>query len=191
MKQHRMFFGFSIEPSFLNVFESSLMEVKHLLSDHSFRWIKETNYHITVKFLGHLPGEKKAELLQSELSWSFHPLTFVPKAWGFFGQRNLRALALEFEEEKSRCKEVVEEVDEFCMNILGLEKRQQVFRPHMTFGRKLGEMDESTTRHMNQILDHISLPKLHLHLSHIHLYESFREDDQLRYAIEKSFCLKN
>lgn len=117
-----------------------------MTSDADVKWVKPSNMHLTLKFLGEIDegqAEKIKELLheiaseKSIFETGFSGLGFFPN------KQRPRVIWLGINKGMEILKDLAEKIDDKTA-VLGIEKEERAFSPHLTLGRfrSLKNIDE-------------------------------------------------
>ncbi|MBI4387933.1 MAG: RNA 2',3'-cyclic phosphodiesterase [Candidatus Omnitrophica bacterium] len=119
--------------------QKKLISLAELLKNRSngFRWVKEENLHMTLRFLGEVEESKIAHmelgLRQALQEFESFPIIFS----GFRGFPNLshcRVLWVDVIEGADSCRQLKKVIDESLVSF-GFPKETEEFVPHMTLAR--------------------------------------------------------
>jgi 2'-5' RNA ligase len=112
-----------------------------------WRWVRDDNFHITLKFLGETdPALIKplvaAGLSVAEASSSFE--TVYSRFGAFPGLKRPRVLFYGMDEGQEKMASLALGVDN-AVEYLGFEKEKRPFRPHLTLARIKADLDQRVT----------------------------------------------
>jgi len=135
----RSFVAIELPPDALDYCEEATIRAKRLLgsAESAVRWVRPEGIHITLKFLGSVPGDQVPELArrltaalaaQPAFELTIHGLGVFPNP------RSPRVIWLGLEEDLAALREAHQRV-EVATEPLGYPHERQPFRPHLTLGR--------------------------------------------------------
>lgn len=134
MHDLRTFIAVKIEP------RHSLIQLMHQLkksfSEESIKWVAENNFHLTLKFLGGTSPQQMNEIkaVLQNIGRSFPAFHFDLKGIGYFKRKGQpRVLFIKIEKD-ALLKQLAAEIDT-QFSLLGFEKENRPFNPHLTLGR--------------------------------------------------------
>ena len=108
-----------------------------ITSDADVKWVKPSNMHLTLKFLGEIDEEQAEKikgfldeivLEESVFETGFSGLGFFPN------QRRPRVIWLGINKGIEVLKDLADKIDDKTA-IIGIEKEERAFSPHLTLGR--------------------------------------------------------
>lgn len=184
-----MFFGFGLDPIFLKSFQKCLFSVQQDFSHDAIRWIRAENYHITLKFLGHCSLLQKKSFLEVFDKVPKFSIDLQAIGWSFFGERNPRAIALEFTSPKNSLQKLKNVLDQTLEEKIQNHSQHRLLRPHLTFARNLGSMEVSELANIHARLSKHPWPHQTFRVSDLYLYETHRNDEGVEYKIVGSKAL--
>jgi len=135
----RSFVAIELPPDALDYCEEATIRAKRLLgsAESAVRWVRPEGIHITLKFLGSVPGDQVPELArrltatlanQPVFSLTIHGLGVFPNP------RSPRVVWLGLEGDLAALDQAQQRVEE-ATEPLGYPREKQPFRPHLTLGR--------------------------------------------------------
>jgi RNA 2',3'-cyclic 3'-phosphodiesterase len=134
MHDLRTFIAVKIEP------RHSLVQLMHQLkkafSEESIKWVAENNFHLTLKFLGSTSPQQVNEIkaVLQNIGRFFPAFHFDLKGIGYFKRKGQpRVLFIKIEKD-ALLKQLAAEIDT-QVSLLGFEKENRPFNPHLTLGR--------------------------------------------------------
>ena len=129
----RAFIGLQIAPEVRARISEAIAQLAPEIS--GIRWVREENFHFTLKFLG-LIEEPQIELISNALAQAIHPFrrfTINAKCFGVFPDiKRARVfwVGLEGSDMPALAKSVESVLEPF-----GFPSENRIFRPHLTVGR--------------------------------------------------------
>jgi 2'-5' RNA ligase len=129
----RVFIGVRIEPEVTKRIAEAQSQIRERIP--GVRWVTESNYHFTLKFLGPSPGEKIPEISRTlkEALKPFSPITVSARGIGVFPDiRRPRVVWVGLV--SNELETLATEVDE-SMEAVGFARESRPFKPHLTLGR--------------------------------------------------------
>jgi RNA 2',3'-cyclic 3'-phosphodiesterase len=129
----RAFIGVQIAPEVRARISQAIAQLSPEIS--GIRWVREENFHFTLKFLG-LIEEPQIEPISNALAQAIHPFrrfTISAKCLGVFPDiKRARVLwvGLEGTDMPALAKSI-----EFVLEPFGFPGENRIFRPHLTVGR--------------------------------------------------------
>lgn len=117
------------------------------------RWVAPDSIHITLKFIGEVPGKRVEDIDAALTGLSWKPFTVTVHGVGFFpGTRSPRVFWAGME--APTMQDLAEQLDT-RMERLGFEKEKRAFRPHITLGRaRDSRIDSSLVASAEQYQEH-------------------------------------
>ena len=108
-----------------------------MTSDADVKWVKPSNMHLTLKFLGEI-DEPQAEEIKEFIREIASEKYFFETGFsglGFFpNQRKPRVLWLGINKGIEVLKDLADKIDDKSA-VIGIEKEERAFSPHLTLGR--------------------------------------------------------
>ena len=129
--------------------ENLLQTARALLPGNEFRWIKPTNVHLTLKFLGETEEERLADLREmlDTVCGRHEPFEIKPRGIGAFpSPRKARIVWAGVDAGANALLSLAEDIEE-SLSPLGFEREKRGFKPHITLGRarnRPGRLPEGT-----------------------------------------------
>ena len=113
-------------------------ELMNMLNKHDadMKWIKPDNMHLTLKFLGSTPDTLVTEIRESLLPIvsSYEPFYITIQSTGVFpGEKHPRVLWIGIVD--SDLLKALRDRIESTLSLLGFQRDDKVFSPHLTLGR--------------------------------------------------------
>ena len=135
----RAFVAIELPPNALDACDEALARAKRLLASAqgTVRWVRPEGIHITLKFLGSVPGEQVPELAQRLTSAlaAQEPFELTIRGLGVFpSQQSPRVIWLGLEGNLRALGQAQERVEE-ATEPLGYPREKRPYRPHLTLGR--------------------------------------------------------
>lgn len=135
----RCFVAIELPPDALGYCEEATIRAKRLLgsAESAMRWVRPEGIHVTLKFLGSVPGEQVPELArrltgslaaQPPFGLTIHGLGVFPNP------RSPRVVWLGLEGDLAALGQAQQRVEE-ATEPLGYPRERQPYRPHLTLGR--------------------------------------------------------
>ena len=130
--------------------KEKLAEVQNLLkkTGANVKWVNSENIHLTIKFLGEIPGAKVREVRESLKELTFDKISVSVKNLGVFpNMRRLRVIWAGVDEGVEELKEFSSLVEN-QLHKIGFEREKRGFKPHLTIDRvrrpeNLGKLKEA------------------------------------------------
>ncbi|MBN2188208.1 MAG: RNA 2',3'-cyclic phosphodiesterase [Chitinispirillaceae bacterium] len=137
------------------------------------RWVDETRLHLTLRFIGEVPGDVANRIAVALGSVSGPPFTLAMESVGFFPpRREPRILwaGIAENQEMMRLQARIER----CLTSIGIDPDGRKFHPHVTIARLNGTPAHKVALYVT----HNSLFSTEqFSVSAFHLYESFPRKD--------------
>jgi 2'-5' RNA ligase len=149
------------------------------------RWMDEEHLHLTLRFIGDVPGDMADRVRNALRSISISPFSLKIKNAGYFPPRRdprILWVGLSESEELMRLQPKVER----AMMSLGLPPEECKFHPHITVARLNGTPVTSVADYIMQNSLFITEP---FTVSAVHLYASTLHKDGSHYTIEETYSL--
>lgn len=130
----RLFIAIKITPS--KSLENILSDLKEQLNQSTIKWVDSMNFHITLKFLGHVEEYYINTLiaLLDQIAQRNSGFTLESSGFGFFGKtRQPRVIWYGFK--SNSCLDKLQHSIEESLSELGFEKEDKNYLPHLTIGR--------------------------------------------------------
>lgn len=144
------------------------------LKDNGFkiRWVKPSNIHLTLKFLGDTAADKITAIEQAlnTATASHGPLTLAAKGIGVFpGVRKPRVIWVGLSGQTQRLRDLHQSVESGLHQVgFAIDKRK--FKSHLTLGRVKGHIDPERLIKAMQSCSHFGSESFSA--NRIHLYQS-------------------
>lgn len=136
------------------------------------RWVRAENVHITLKFLGNVPGERVREVAQAMRRAAEGHAPFeieIRGAGGFPTDRSPRVLWIGIGDERGGLFELYRDLQKE-LSPLGFPPEEREFRPHLTLGRVKADKDK---RRVSLLLEEIKGREFgRMEVKELILYES-------------------
>ena len=98
-------------------------------------WTKPGNWHLTLKFLGHVQDDKVDAVKQALSAVRFKPFTFQGGGCGFFPPKGRpRVFWLGLRQGAEECRSLAAQLEQ-ALAPLGFEPERRPFSPHLTLAR--------------------------------------------------------
>jgi 2'-5' RNA ligase len=133
------------------------------------RWVDETHLHLTLRFIGEVPGDVAGRIADALGSVSGPPFTLAMKSVGFFPpRREPRILwaGIAEDEEVIRLQTRIER----CLTSIGIDPDGRKFHPHVTVARLNGTPPHKAAQYVTH---HSLFATEQFSVSAFHLYESY------------------
>jgi 2'-5' RNA ligase len=118
--------------------KKEIADVADLLKkyDADIKWVTVENLHITLKFLGSAPENSIAEIRDSLLRAvsSFQPFYIKISGTGVFPNKKFPRVIWIGVDDGDTLPKLAEDID-LSMSLLGYNREEREFRPHLTMGR--------------------------------------------------------
>lgn len=184
----RIFLAIKINP------EPELLElvdfIQEELADEKIKWVKNDQFHITLKFFGDMQEARIGEIalvIKNCCSKAKHFSFDLSTPWYFRDRDQLRIVLMQTE----RTEKLVafQKELENAFSLIGIEKEDRVFKPHLTFGRIKSIRDskyfyELMKQFQQKIVQEVSV-------NEVVLYESFLKPSGPEYLVLERFGLTN
>ena len=131
----RAFIAISIPPAVQNMVENIQDRFKQIRAP--IRWVKPSNLHLTLKFLGNITEEQieGAKKCLKEAGQGVNSFTLKTTETGGFPNLNYpRVLWLGFSDPDGQLYKLVENI-ELQLQKIGFQRESRKFTPHLTIGR--------------------------------------------------------
>jgi len=157
----RLFVAINFEETVKNRIAAQLKELYKLPG--KIKWIKEKNFHLTLKFLGNVE-EKKLELIQRALSKvgeeasSIINLT-IGSSGTFPDTRYPRVLFLSLKGELELVSNLFKNIERRLRKI-GFKKEKNKFKPHITVARVKGTVPYQTILEFKRKFEKFEIPDI-------------------------------
>lgn len=144
----RAFIAIEIDPQLVREISTAVTDLKPRIA--GIRWVSQTNFHLTLKFLGDIE-ENKIEPIAQALELALRPFprfTINAKGLGVFPDlRRPRVLWIGLEGKK--LLELASKV-ETALDPLGFLPEKRGFQPHLTIGR-WRQFDRSSSKFADEL----------------------------------------
>jgi RNA 2',3'-cyclic 3'-phosphodiesterase len=134
----RLFIAVETPPDVQAVIKETVDQLRS--SNADVRWESADKWHCTIKFLGDTPRDRVAALSESlhRIAADTSPFSLVYRSLGCFpGKRDPRIIWAGIDSSDGAMGDLSGRVDE-AMGLLGFEKENRPFHPHVTLGRVRG-----------------------------------------------------
>ncbi len=134
----RTFIAIELDDEIKRNLLSLITELDKLMrGTRNVKWVKQEGMHLTLKFLGEIPGEKVREIESAlkAISEKYKPFGLKLKGTGTFppGKKNPRVIWIGIEEEETL--KALQFHLEGELEKLGFLRERRKFHPHLTLGR--------------------------------------------------------
>ena len=130
----RLFIAMKINPAseILDFFS----EIKELLEDEKINWVKENNFHLTLKFLGETDEETIPEISVAlqQICSETEPFEFQLTGSGYFGSHKSPRVVFIKIRNTAKLESLSSEINDRLLNC-GFENENRKFKAHLTLGR--------------------------------------------------------
>ncbi len=154
------------------------------------KWVKESNLHLTLKFLGNQPAEKINALIPA-LTGGYPPLPpfrlTTTKFGAFPSKQRPRVFWLGTAATPQTTLSDLRNRIENSLEPLGFEKETKPFRPHLTLGRSKIPEDFST---LWEYVETHPFPPFSFEVNHFVLMRSILKPEGAEYRILQKFSLR-
>ena len=130
----RIFIGIKFDDSTHEEIERALQPFKKISTP--IKWVETKNIHLTLKFIGEVPGEKYSRIEDVLTSTDFNVGAFDLEISGFgkFGRgKELNILWIGIVENE-KLEDLYRRMEDALAKI-GIAKEERLFKPHLTVGR--------------------------------------------------------
>ena len=149
------------------------------------RWVPPENYHLTLRFIGEMPGYRAEEIDQALAGLKARAFTLTLSGVGTFNKGG-RSLSLWVGVERNPALDHLQSKIETCLQRCGLEPERRRFSPHITLAR-LDNAPEATLAafvQANNLFRSEPVP-----VAHFTLFSSQLGKDQAVYTPEVEYAL--
>jgi 2'-5' RNA ligase len=129
----RLFIGIKITPS--SEIWTALRELKQQLSESEINWVKQENYHITLKFLGETPEYyiNSIDIIIQQILYNIHKFDIELKGCDFFGKKSPQIIWIGLHQVEKLI--FLQRMFNKSLQELGFTTETKAFIPHLTIGR--------------------------------------------------------
>ena len=130
----RIFIGLKLDKNVQDEIEKFLKPFKKLSSP--IRWVKPQNIHITLKFIGEVPGEKYSQMEENLTAATFNtgPFNLTLAGCGKFGKKESLNILWTGIAPNQKLEHIYNTIED-TLEKSGIEKETRPFKPHITVGR--------------------------------------------------------
>ncbi len=151
---------------------------------NNVKWESKDKLHITLKFLGDV-GENMTELIINQLDAIVYDKFIAEFSFfGIFNKNNLPKILWIGLKENKKLIELQNKVEN-TIELLGFEKEQRRFKPHITLLRLKGKEELKKIYKFQKY----SFPKINFNIEKILLLKSILKPSGSEYSVVKSFNL--
>lgn len=168
----RCFIAIPIDPKTTMALQRISLELQKLPWKENVRWFPAENYHLTLQFLGSkLEDQRVAEVMESMDNWFSKGMSFfdaeIRKIQPFPTPKQAHTLIASLD--ATQMMQYLQREIEEHLKPIGLERRKQSFRPHISLGRIKTHCDH----YLIKIPPEIEFPEdIWLRVDKITLYQS-------------------
>ena len=169
----RVFVAVVVPPQIKKDIMSIVSELRDV-SNNDVRWITEQSLHLTLKFFGEVKAEKlpAMRLALREAASRHSPFSIELANIGTFGGREgLRVMWVSVAGEILRLEALQGDMN-VAYSVLGFEKDQRPFKPHLTFGRVNDKVSTRRRAELEVAVGKVEMPALVWHINAISLIGS-------------------
>lgn len=163
--------------------------IKERLWKDEIRWVREENFHLTLKFIGNTTLEKRSSVIE-ELSKNIDsqsPFKMDIKGAGLFGTDTNPKIIWVGVENTGFLTDLWQKVELSAINA-GFEKEERPFRPHITLGR-IKKINNAIN--LRSIIKKYENEYFHTQrIKEVILYRSITKHGELFYEPIKKFTFK-
>ncbi len=115
--------------------EALRVAVDRLRPQLPLRWVPVENWHLTLKFIGEWPDERRGEVVSAlrRVKWA-GPIQFAVEGLGVLPSRRSPRVFWAGARHGEDLPELAASVDQ-ALAVLGVERERRAFKPHITLGR--------------------------------------------------------
>ncbi|MDD5093745.1 MAG: RNA 2',3'-cyclic phosphodiesterase [Dehalococcoidia bacterium] len=149
MEQIRAFIALEL-PKEVKAVLSRLLSQLRAGQERAVKWVDPDGIHLTLKFLGNIPGEKVSAIAEAmkETASEVQPYTLALQELGAFPNlRSPRVVWIGVGGEVSRIATIQKQIDQALAH-LGFAPETKEFSPHLTLGRV---RDQATSRERSDL----------------------------------------
>jgi RNA 2',3'-cyclic 3'-phosphodiesterase len=151
------------------------------------RWAPEEQLHLTLRFIGEVPGDIAEKVTTALRSVATPPFSLTIKGIGFFPPRkqpNILWVGISENEELMRLQSRIER----AITSIGIDPEERKFHPHITIARLHGSPPQKLAEYITQ---NSLFATEQFSVSSFHLYSSTLGKEGAHHAKEASFALQN
>jgi 2'-5' RNA ligase len=130
---HRLFVALQIPPEIKDLIRQARNTL--VRNSQEYRWEKDEKIHLTLKFLGDVPGEKLAAVTNAiDHTVKSRPFECRLTSFGFFFRQRTPAILYAALETPPELNQLVEQLNNRLAEF-GIKKEKRDFKPHLTILR--------------------------------------------------------
>jgi 2'-5' RNA ligase len=158
----RLFIAIDLSPTLRERISNEISRLTRLLGSEDVRWVKASNIHLTLKFLGETQEnmvdriKDKLEIIASQ----FPSFEFQIGEFGCFPNlRKPRVIWIGVQEQRGVLKKMYQAI-ETDLETLGFKKEGRPFSAHLTLGRLRKNITSSNLRGLSERLEGVQIENL-------------------------------
>lgn len=156
------------------------------------RWVRPENIHVTLKFLGETPADRRDEIEhaigEAVADAPAHELT-LGRLGKFGGRQNPRVLWVDLGGDTEALKDLHKRIDDKLV-ILGFPPEEREFAAHLTLARVPQDLQRAVARPLNEAIDSAKVPDMPIPVREVSLMLSELRREGPNYRRLASFDLK-
>ena len=164
---------------------------KRLAHEKLINWVRPTNIHLTLKFIGETPPQDEPKIIEavSKVVENHHSFTMDFNRTGIFGARYApRVLWLGMQQTPDELLRLEEDVLK-AFDSIGYQRDRQNFVPHLTLGRIKDLCEKQYFQRVVQAIEQKTY--IHQEVNEIILFQSILRPDGAVYKIVKKWNLSS
>lgn len=174
MNQIRAFIAIDLPSSLQESIEEQISHLRQTLGNDAIRWVPAHNMHLTLKFLGNIPGTHLDFLKQmlSQAADSAQKFDLTIGGFGSFPTSNRIRVLWVGVHAPAALASLQREIEAGAAR-LGYEKDGRSFSPHLTVGRVRQGIDTGQLQRIRNAVAEIQLGRIGTaRVDSVHLYQS-------------------
>lgn len=136
---HRLFIAIELNKSVTQELDRLCRRLQHKydLNDRAIKWVKSSNIHLTLKFLGDVVDGDIPSVCDTltEVAEQFNPFDFEIADCGYFPPKSAARILWAGIQEGQEDLQALAEVIDMAYNALGFPLENKPFRAHLTLAR--------------------------------------------------------
>jgi RNA 2',3'-cyclic 3'-phosphodiesterase len=170
----RSFIAMELPPSIQQAIAKETARLREVLTEKWIRWIPVEHMHLTLKFLGDVPGSHMGFLKQSltQIADSSQAFDLQISGLGSFPNSKLPRLLWVGVHAQAALQTIQQNIEN-AMNRLGYKKEERPFSPHLTLARVRQNIPPADSLKIRDALQTIQLGKIGTaRVNSVHLFKS-------------------
>jgi len=153
----------------------------------AFHWVPPERFHLTLKFIGDVPGQFQADIESSISKIDVREFLLPIETIGRFPHAGKsHAVWAGVSSAHPRLFQLHKKIEDRLYNDLGIEPEKRIYHPHITLARVNHASEESVRQYLKRHGDFQSAP---IRVNQFHLFRSELIEGKRVYTIERSWDL--